>query len=162
MTDHVPATTAAAILAGWYAGEVGGEALFWRLAELAEPSPARKWLALASVEGRIAERLLHVLVTHDLPVPATESSLEWARSRAEANAPRPWHEQMQWLGEIAREALAAMRLGTATLAPEFAVIGALVVAHEELLVEFARAELAGNAAGSVALIEQFLGTTPRP
>lgn len=161
MTVAAGEVTAAAVLGEWYAGEVGGEALFWRLAELAEPNAARKWLALASVEARVAERLLQVLLAHDLPVTPTAASLEWAEHRAEANAARPWREQMGWLEGLAREALDSMRREAATLAPSFDSIGALVVRHEELLVEFAQRELRGDATHSLALVEEFLATTPR-
>lgn len=155
------AAEAATVLGEWYTGEVGGEALFWRLAELAEPIAARKWLALAAVEARVGERLLQVLLAHELPVPPTSVSLEWAESRAQANAPRLWRDQMGWVEALASEALGSMRREAATLAPSFASIGALVVRHEELLVEFARRELRGDGADSLALVDEFLATTPR-
>jgi len=162
MTLQTADAAAAAVLGEWYSGEVGGEALFWRLAELAGPDATRKWLALASVEARVAERLLQVLLEHDLPVPPTVESLEWARSRADAYAPRPWREQMAWLATVAQQALDTMRREAAGLAPPFAAIGAVVVRHEELLVEFARRELGGDAEGCLALVEEFLATTRRP
>ena len=161
MTAPASRETAAAVLGDWYTGEVGGEALFWRLAELAPPDAAGQWLALAAVEGRVAERLLHVLLGHDLPVPSTEASLEWARSRAEATARRLWRDQMTWLGEIAEEALDSMRRDAAALAPPFTAIASLVLRHEELLVEFAERELSGDASGARALAEEFLAATPR-
>lgn len=161
MTMAARGDPAATILGEWYTGEVGGEALFWRLAELAAPEAAGKWLALAAVEARVGERLLHVLLSHDLPVPPTCASLEWARTRAEANARRPWREQVAWLGEIAQEALDSMRREATTLGPPFAPISAIVLRHEELLVEFAQRELGGDSAGALALVEEFLAATPR-
>lgn len=161
MTLPAGEAAAATVLGEWYAGEVGGEALFWRLAELAEPAATRKWLALAAVEARVAERLLQVLLAHDLPVPPTAASLEWAQTCAGQYAPRPWREQMAWLGEIAQQALDSMRREAAGLAAPYAPIGEVVVRHEELLVEFARRELAGDAAGARLLVEEFLATTPR-
>ena len=162
MTTSASGDSAATILGEWYEGEVGGEALFWRLAELAQPELAAKWLALAAVEARVGERLLHVLLAHDLPVPPTSASLEWARTRAEANSRRPWREQVAWVGEIAQEALDSMRREAAALPAPFLAMAAIVLRHEELLVDFARRELDGDAAGAHLLLEAFLAATPRP
>jgi len=152
----------AAILAEWYAGEVGGEALFWHLGEAGAPTAARKWLALAAVEARVAEHLLHLLVTASLPVPPTAAALSCARSRAAALAARAWPEQMLWLERLARAALESMRREAATLPPRFAAVGALVVRHEVALLEFARRERAGAVTDTPDPIEAFLATTARP
>ena len=161
---NTPSASVAAVdvIADWYAGEIGGEALFWHLAEAAGPGPAPKWLALAALEARLAEHLLYVLLADGVAVPATAASLDRARMRAAAVAPRPWPGQMAWLEELARDALATMQRAAAVLPDRFAATGALVVRHEAALLEFARRELAGDAAGSLDPIEAFLATTARP
>jgi len=149
----------ATVLGEWYTGEVGGEALFWQLASAAEPGQARKWLALAAVEARTATRLKDALVAAGLGLPDAADSLAWARERATAMGGRPWLAQMEWLEAIAREALLEMQAEAARLPARLAAIGAVVVAHEAALVEFARLERAGDSAASLAPLERFLAVT---
>ena len=148
-----------AVLADWYTGELGGEALFWQLASGAEPTAARKWLALAEVEARVATRLVPALLELGLEIPDGASSVVSARARSGAMAVTPWLGQMQWLEDIAQEALDAMALEARTLPAALAAIGCLVVAHEQALVDFARLERAGDGTHSLRPIHAFLAAT---
>jgi hypothetical protein len=149
----------AAVLGEWYAGEVGGEALFWHLASSAAPEHARTWLALAAVEARTGVRLREALVAANFVVPDVAESLVEARERAGAVANRSWLAQMEWLEDVASDALAGMSADAERLPAPFAALGAVVVAHERALVEFARRERAGETASSLAPIERFLEAT---
>jgi len=97
-----------AILTGWYAGEVGGEALFTAQAATAPPDAARKWLALARVEAAVAARLATVMAERRIPIPDIENAAVRARQRCEATAGRSWPEVMQWLHRLAAAALEAV------------------------------------------------------
>ena len=151
--------TPAAVLGEWYTGELGGEALFWQLASGAEPAQARKWLALAEVEARVATRLLDVIAIDANEPPDGVGAISWARERALALDGTAWLEKMQWLEQIAGEALTEMRRDAATLPAHLAAIGALVLAQESALLEFARAERSGHEATSLAPIHAFLRST---
>lgn len=146
-----------AILKAWYAGEVGGEALFSTLAKRAPPEAARKWLALAAVEAAVASRLAAVLASRHVPIPLIEHAQQRAQQRCDAIAGEPWPQTMRWLYGIAAAALHKMRAAAAELPAELEAIGDLVVRHEAALVAFAERELAGDEAHSLQPIEAFLG-----
>jgi hypothetical protein len=144
------------ILTGWYAGEVGGEALFAQLARRAEPEQARKWTSLAQVEARVAARLAAAMAQLRLPIPTLEYADRRAAERCQAVADKTWMETMQWLQALVDSALRRMRADAAGLPETLAAIGVLVVRHEAALLEFAELELAGQGAGSLGPIEAFL------
>jgi hypothetical protein len=148
---------AAAILTGWYAGEVGGEALFNAQAARSSPDAARKWLALARVEAALASKLAVVMAERRIPIPAIEDAAGRAQQRCEATAGKSWPEIMQWLHRLAAAALEQMQADAATLPVELDAIGKLVVDHEMALVAFAQRELKGDAAKSLQPIDAFLG-----
>ena len=148
-----------AVLVEWYTGKLGGEALFWQLASGADPAAARKWLALAEVEARVASRLVPALVALGLDIPDGAGSLGSARARSDAIAAASWLEQMQWLEGIAQDALESMPTEASTLPASVAAVGALVVAHEQALADFARLECAGDGARSLRPIHAFLAAT---
>jgi len=147
-----------AVLKCWYEGEVGGEALFWGLAEAAEPELARKWLSLAEVESRVARMLAGVIASRSQPIPECADDLvrERARARRDAVSGKSWLELMQWLKLIAASALAEMRADAARLPAELSAAGRLVVAHEQALVDFADLEIAGRGAESLRPVTEFL------
>ena len=148
----------ATVLADWYDGEIGGEALFWRLAERGAADVASKWLALAAIEGHVASQLLAAILSHDFPVPDTDGTLADARERADRVAAGDWQAAMRWLRTIAAEALAEMRLEAAQLPDDLAALGALVVRHQQVLAEFAELELAARSAASLEPVNALLVT----
>lgn len=144
------------ILTGWYAGEVGGQALFAQLAKQAEPGAARKWQSLAQVEALVAARLAAVMAARRLPIPELETADRRALERCNAVAGKTWMETMQWLQALVGTALRSMRADAAGLPEALAAIGELVVRHEAALLEFAELELAGEGPHSLQPIEAFL------
>jgi hypothetical protein len=151
---------ASVVLSVWYLGEVGGEAFFWQLAQQADHLAARKWLALADVEARVAARLAAVLAARQIPIPDATVSRGDDRAEAAAASGRSWIELMRWLERFAGEALTEMQAEAASLPAELAAIGALVVRHEAALLAFARLELPGHGEGSLAPIREFLAAEP--
>jgi hypothetical protein len=147
----------AAVLTGWYAGEIGGMALFAELAQRAAPEARPKWLALESVEAAVAARLAAVLTARRLPIPAIDQAPRRAQVRCDAVAGKSWPETMRWLESLAQSALREMRLGASSLPVELDAVGRMVVRHEIALIAFATLELEGKDAQSLRPIEAFLG-----
>lgn len=145
-----------AVLEAWYVGEVGGEALFWGLAERAEPALGRKWLALAEIESRVARRLGATLLARDRAIPECRDAPARARARCEAVAGKSWAELMRWLKDHAADVLSEMRTDAARLPVELSAIGAMVVAHEQALVDFAAMEIDGRGEDSLRPVREFL------
>lgn len=141
-----------AILCRWYAGEIGGEALFAELAGRATPEEARKWLALAQLEARVASRVAESLSARGLPLPVPDHVARRARERCDAVAGKSWADTMHWLRTLADDALQTMRTEAGQLPESLAAIGALMVNHELALLEFTRMELAGNGAQSLQAV----------
>jgi hypothetical protein len=148
-----------AILTAWYAGEVGGEALFSALARRGVPEVRGKWLALAAVEAATASKLAAVLTSRNLPIPLIEDVEPRAQKRCEAVAGKTWEQTMRWLHTLTEIALRRMRTEADGLPAELAAIGDLIVRHEIALVSFAELELAGNEAHALRSIEAFLGAS---
>jgi len=105
---------AEAILSRWYAGEVGGEALFAQMAKQASPEAAAKWLVLARLEAGVASRLAETLSERGQPIPVSNDVARRARERCEAVAGKSWVESMQWLRVLAGSALQKMRTEATT------------------------------------------------
>jgi hypothetical protein len=145
-----------AVLQSWYVGEVGGEALFWGLAQRAQPERARKWLALAQVEARVGRYLAETLLLRRHTLPSCDTQPARARERCDAVAGKSWPELMQWLEIIACDALVEMRADAALLPEDLRETGDYVLAHEQALIDFARLELAGHGGASLRPIETFL------
>jgi len=145
-----------AVLVDWYTGEIGGEALFWGMAEAAEPERSRKWLALAEVESRVARRLAETLHARGRPIPECPEQPGIARARCVELAGKTWPEQMQWLKEIAVDALREMRVDAGTLPESLGPLGEFVLAHEIALVDFAQSELDGRGQVSLQPIREFV------
>ena len=145
-----------AVLEDWYTGEIGGEALFWGLAERAEPVSARKWLALADVESHVARRLAETLHARGRPIPECLDQPGIARARCEAVAGKTWREQMRWLNDIAVAALGEMRIDAGKLPDSLGAMGEFVLAHETALVDFAQAELDGRGEDSLRPVLEFV------
>lgn len=133
-----------AVLSSWYEGEIGGEALFKRLAGLAEPAEGRKWRILAELESSVASHLAHVLSAGSVALTAPEDTARRAVERHSAIAALPWVEKMQWLRDIAGEALRELQSDAKCLPPPLAATSAMVLRHESALLEFAELELAGQ------------------
>jgi len=147
-----------AVLTGWYPGEIGGRALFGRLAMQAEPEAAGKWRSLARVECLVAERLAGLLESRQIPIPKIADPDSRAAKRCEAVAGKSWLETMQWLQALAAVALREMQADAASLPAELAAVGSFVVNHEKALLAFAENELAGAGERSQLPIEAFLDT----
>lgn len=145
-----------AVLEDWYVGEMGGEALFWGLAERAEPDQARKWLALAEIESLLARRLAAILLARDRPIPECLDASAKASVRWDAVAGKTWPEQMRWLREIAAAALSQMQIDAAHLPVSLGATCELVLAHEIALMDFAQAEIDGRAQDSLRPVRELL------
>jgi hypothetical protein len=146
-----------AVLTEWYAGEVGGKALFVALAQAGGPNVAGKWLALAAVENAVAATLSAALTARRIPFPRLDHVDARARQRCESVAGQSWPQTMQWLRRIANDALGHMRRDAAVLPPELESLGRMVVRHELALVSFAELELAGHPQ-SLEPIDAFLSS----
>jgi hypothetical protein len=146
-----------AVLTEWYAGEVGGKALFRALAQAGGPDAAAKWLALAAVEDAVASTLSAALTARRIPLPSLVNVDTRARQRCESVAGQSWPQTMQWLRRIAADALVHMQSDAALLPAELEGLGRMVVRHEMALVSFAELELAGDPQ-SLEPIEAFLGS----
>jgi hypothetical protein len=151
-----------AIIYRWYAGELGGEALFTELARRATPDEAHKWLALAQLEARVASRLTELLSARGLPMRTPDEVARRARERCNALAGKSWSETMQWLRTLAGDALQRMRAEAGQLPQSLAAMGELMLRHEMALMDFAQLELAGDGAQSLHTVTSLAWekTTP--
>ena len=147
------------ILEDWYAGEIGGEALFWGLAERSTPEGARKWLALAQVESRVGTHLAETLLLRNQALPPCDTVPARAHARCEAVHGKSWADLMRWLKTLAEEALTEMQVDALHLPAELQSTGDYVLAHERALIDFAKMELDGRSADSLRPIQSFL-TSP--
>jgi hypothetical protein len=130
-----------------YQGEVLGEALFGRIADrLGDPGRAAKMRVLATLERRTREAIVPAMERAGLSTEPDPEMLTLADALAAGD--------VEWDGFLAAtEAITVQyiplyeRIGE--LDPTERAAAELLVAHEAALRSFARAELAGNPAGSL-------------
>lgn len=148
-----------AILASWYLGELGGEAMFLAMASRS-PDRARKWEVLAALERETGRRIRTALATSQAPL-LTESAGDAAEARIGELSDRPWTDQMCWLRGIADEALEEMTREATSFPSEMRQLVEFVLAHEQALAEFATRELAGDEDDSLGAVHRLLEVRER-
>jgi hypothetical protein len=132
-----------------YQGEVLGELLFGGIAEhLDEPDHAAKMRMLATLEQRTKEAVAPALERAGIPTepdPETEAAASALLPGALALS---WHDLMATFGPITAQYIPLYRR-IGELSPAERETADLLVAHEAALRDFARAEVAGDSAGSL-------------
>lgn len=140
-----------------YQGEVRGEATFLTLAARAgSDEAAAKWRALARLEATTRARLLPLMRRHGLVTAPDEEQRRLGLARAEARAALGWHGAVRALAESVAKYVALYAELEADGPPEDKAGLAFLTAHEVALAAFARAELAGDAAGALAPVLALL------
>lgn len=126
-----------------YQGEVLGEALFGRMAELIDDEDhAAKMRVLEELERRTKEAIVPALERAGLSTEPDPESLTTAEALAEA-ASTPWKDLMATFEPITSQ-FCAMYRRIGDLDPSEQDAANLLVAHERALCDFARAEIAGD------------------
>ena len=135
-----------------YQGEVLGEALFAGLADRIEDSEhAGKMRVLATLELRTKEAVAPALERAGIPTASDPEMLALAEALVPDSATRPWEEVMRSLEAITGQFIPLyQRIGE--LSPSERDTADLLVAHEEALRDFARAELAGEGSTSLGQV----------
>jgi len=136
-----------------YQGEVLGEALFAAIAALLDDEErAHKLRVLAALERRTKEAVALALDRAGLSTDPDPEMLAAAEALAPASAGLGWDQLMASFGPITAQFLALYaRIGE--LDPSERAAADLLVAHEEALAGFARAELAGDGAHALDAVE---------
>ena len=134
-----------------YQGEVLGEALFAGLADrIEDPVHAGKMRVLATLELRTKEAVAPALERAGIPTASDPEMLALAQALVPDSATQPWDEVMRSLEAITGQFIPLYRR-IGELSPPEQDTADLLVAHEEALRDFARAELAGE--GSTSLVQ---------
>ena len=133
-----------------YQGEVLGEALFAGLADrIEDPEHAGKMRVLATLELRTKEAVAPALERAGIPTASDPEMLALAEALVPDSATQPWEQVMRSLEAITGQFIPLyQRIGE--LSPAERETADLLVAHEAALRDFARAELAGDTATSLA------------
>jgi hypothetical protein len=135
-----------------YQGEVLGEALFGRMAELIDDEEhAAKMRVLATLERRTKEAIAPALERAGLSTEADPESLSTAEALAGA-ASTPWKDLLATFEPITSQ-FCAMYRRIGELDPSEKDASDLLVAHELALRNFARAEIADDTETSLDEIE---------
>ncbi len=133
-----------------YQGEVLGEALFGAIADrLDDADHARKMRVLATLELRTKEAVAPALARAGISTAPDPEMLSLAEALAPDSATRAWEEVMVSLEAITGQFI-PLYDRIAQLDPAEREAADLLVAHEAALRDFARAELAGDTATSLA------------
>ncbi|HEY1651967.1 MAG TPA: hypothetical protein VGG09_08825, partial [Acidimicrobiales bacterium] len=131
-----------------YQGEVLGEALFGRMAELIDDEEhAAKMRVLSELERRTKEAIVPALERAGLSTDPDPESLSTAEALAGA-ADTPWKDLLATFEPITSQ-FCAMYRRIGELDPAEKQAADLLVAHELALRNFARAEIADNAETSL-------------
>jgi len=132
-----------------YQGEVLGETLFAGIAvRLADDEHARKMRVLATLELRTKEAVAPALERAGISTAPDPEMLGLAEALAPDSATKAWEEIMSSLVAVTGQFIPLYeRIGV--LDPAERETAELLVAHEEALRDFARAELAGDTATSL-------------
>lgn len=134
-----------------YQGEVFGEALFEAIADLVgDAERARKLRVLGTLERRTKEEVAPAVARAGVSTDPDPDQLALAEALAPGLA-ADWEQLMASVGPVTDQFLPLYaRIGE--LDPGEAA-AAVLVAHEEALAAFARAELAGDGARSLDAVE---------
>jgi hypothetical protein len=135
-----------------YQGEILGEILFGRLATILddrnEPAHAEALRVLATLERRTKEEVAPALTRAGLPTAPDQEQVDLATALAEGSADTSWEDLMSATVAITGQFVPLyQRIGE--LNPQELAVAELLVAHEEALRDFAKAELAGQTSSSL-------------
>jgi hypothetical protein len=131
-----------------YQGEVLGEALFGRMADLMDDEDhVAKMRVLAELERRTKEAIAPALERAGLPTAPEDESLQTAEALSGA-ASTPWKDLMATFEPITSQ-FCAMYRRIGELDPSEKEASDLLVAHELALRAFASAEIAGDTVTSL-------------
>jgi len=135
-----------------YQGEVLGEHLFGGIAEqIGDPDQAAKMRVLATLEQRTKEATAPALERAGIPTDPDPEMEVLATALLPGALAMSWSDLMGTIGPITLQYIPLyQRIGV--LSPAERETADLLVAHEEALREFARAEIAGDQAGSLERI----------
>ncbi len=137
-----------------YQGEVFGEALFERIAALVDDADrARKMRVLAALERRTKEEVAPAVARAGVSTDPDPEMLAGAESLAPSLA-GSWEQLMEATVPVTAQFI-PLYVRLAELDPSERTAADLLVAHEEALAAFARAELAGDAAHSLERVESL-------
>ncbi len=135
-----------------YQGEVLGEILFDRLATIlddrAEPEHADSMRVLATLERRTKEEVAPALTRAGIATAPDQEQVDLAAALAEGSAQTSWEDLMSATVAITGQFIPLYRR-IGELNPAELAAADLLVAHEQALREFARAELAGKTSSSL-------------
>jgi hypothetical protein len=138
-----------------YQGEVLGEILFDRLATIlddrAEPEHAAALRVLTTLERRTKEEVAPALTRAGIPTEPDQEQVDLAAALAEGSANTSWEDLMSATVAITGQFIPLYRR-IGELDPSELSIAELLVAHEEALSDFARAELAGRTSSSLSAV----------
>ena len=131
-----------------YQGEVFGQALFEGIADLVDDDErARKLRVLGTLERRTKEQVAPAVARAGVSTDPDPDQLALAEALAPGLA-ADWEQLMASVGPVTDQFLPLYaRIGE--LDPGESAAAAVLVAHEEALAAFARAELAGDGAHSL-------------
>jgi hypothetical protein len=141
-----------------YVGELFGETLFSVMAKsTADLTQRSKLTVLARLEARMQLVLRPMMESYEIGVPDRSEHDERAEVAAAALNDEPWEVFLREFEPSTTRTLEGyQRLREAAPDPDDPVLLALV-AHEEALREFARAELRGEGHRSLSPVSAFLG-----
>ncbi len=126
-----------------YQGEVLGEALFAGIADrLVDAGQAHKMMVLAVLERRTREAVAPALERAGIPIAPDADMLGLADALVADSVNHTWEELMSSTVDVTGQYLPLYRR-IGELSPPEKDTADLLVAHEEALRDFARAELAG-------------------
>jgi hypothetical protein len=135
-----------------YQGEVLGEILFDRLASILddreEPEHAAAMRVLATLERRTKEECAPALTRAGIPTAPDQEQVDLADALAEGSSETSWEDLMSATVAITGQFVPLYRR-IGELNPSELEVAELLVAHEEALCDFAKAELAGNSSSSL-------------
>jgi hypothetical protein len=135
-----------------YQGEVLGEILFGRMAELIDDADhARKLRVLSTLERKTKEAMVASLERAGIPTDPDPETVQAAESLADAMAAVSWGDLVSSLEPVTTQ-YATMYARIGELDPSEQATADLLVAHEMALRSFGRLEMAGQGAESLRAI----------
>ncbi len=146
----------------FYQGEVLGEAVFACFVALENDAERRrKWANCLQLETETKARLRPFLASLSLSV-AQNDVRAMVADLAQSYASKPWRQQMEDMIHITDHYLEKFRAIEAAAPPGEREMARSMIAHETALNDFARLELAGNAANSLdGIVRQLRYPIPR-
>jgi hypothetical protein len=136
-----------------YQGEVSGEVVFGGLAgRTDDPDHRQKLEMLCLLEARTKKALVPAMERNGLSTDPDRQTVTDAEALAEAAGSLAWADLMGAVEPITTQFLALYRRIVELAAADDRAEAELLVAHEEAIQEFARRELTGRGADSMASI----------